>query len=129
MGLFSAFTKSPEKSDISWLEKVDDAYAHAFQVKNATGLENYLTRTCLVRQMERIRASEKAYSGISRYQHTTWTLDSKSDNGTYYIKKVTYDQIKMSHGVVAAVGDEYSERWLVVTDNGNKKVAEIRRIN
>lgn len=129
MGFLGLFTKTSEDSFIVWLNKVDKAYETAFCTKNAKELERYMTRGCLLKQMDRIRASEKAYSGLSRYVHTDWKLEEKNNEMVCYVKQVTYDQIKMSHGIVAAVGDEYSEKWYITGNGENRRVSEIRRIN
>lgn len=130
MGLFSFLNKSSESKDklVDWLETVDQAYSKSFQVKNATSLGEYLTRPCLVKQMERIRVGEKAYAGLDRYKHVKWEKQAPIGESLVYLKIVTYDQVKMSRGIVAPVGEAYNERWCIIQDNGKYKVAEIRRI-
>ena len=130
MGFFDVFKKSNTSKDniVMWLEAVDNAYSRAFQVKNAVGLGEYLTRGCLVKQMERIRMNEKAYAGLERYKHVKWEKSSSSNDVVVYFKIVTYDQVKMSRGIVAPVGDNYTERWEIIVENGLRKVAEIRRV-
>lgn len=124
------FKKSKSKVDTqtAWLNKVDTAYQHAFHVKNVMGLAEYLTRQCLSIMMERVRLGDKAYSGLDRYRHVKWVKITSSTEGTYWRKEVTYDQIKMSHGIVVPVGDELHEQWLVVKEDDIEKVSEIRRI-
>lgn len=88
-----------------------------------------MTRECLVRTVERVRCGEKAYSGITRYQHTNWILKCKTTEEQVFHKVVTYDQIKISSGIYAAVGDEYTEVWKIVQIDNENKVSEIRRIS
>lgn len=131
MGFFSlgGGGKKSEKSEvIKWLEEVDSAYARAFQVKNVSGLANYLTRSCLSKQSEVVRLGEKEYSGLARYKHVDWVKGALTESGLVYTKKVTYDHIKMSHGIYAAVGDDYIEEWVLVKESGVQKVASIRRV-
>lgn len=129
MGFFDIFKRKPnDSSQVDWLSKVDLAYQRAFQVKNASGLSDYLTRNCLVKLMERIRMGEKSYSGLTRYQHTQWVKGETTENSTTWNKEVTYDQIKMSHGIQVPVGDDSIECWVIVKENGDNKVSEIRRI-
>lgn len=131
MGLFSFGKKGSAgigNPQVNWLRQVDEAYNRAFQTKNATGLENYFTRACLVKTMEKIRLGEKAFSGLSRYQKVTWVKKAESPERTIWLKKIEYDQIKMSHGVVVPVGDNTNEEWVVINENGVGKVAEIRRV-
>lgn len=130
MGLFSfGGNKKPEKSGVvGWLNEVDQAYSRAYQVKNVTGLANYLTRTCLSKQMELVRLGEKEYSGLARYKHVDWVKGSLTNEGLVYLKKVTYDHVKMAHGISAAVGDDYTEEWILIKENGVQKVASIRRV-
>ena len=130
MGLFSFFKKkaSNDNAQVDWLNKVNLAYQRAFQVKNATGLADYLTRTCLVKMMERIRMGEKSYSGLVRYQHTNWVKGEVTPERTVWNKEVTYDQIKISQGIIAPVGDNCTEEWVVVNEDGVNKISEIRRL-
>lgn len=131
MGLFSFLKpKQPTQSDaqVNWLNKVDLQYQRAFQVKNVTGLSEYLTRTCLSKIMEQVRLGEKLYSGLARYQHTSWSKVEESNCSISWVKEVTYDNVQMSHGVVIPVGDNTSELWVVVREDGKTKVSEIRRM-
>ena len=128
MGLFSLGKKSEEDSTVVWLRKVDAAYTKSFQVKNAVGCEPYMTRVCLSKTLERVRLEEKNYSGIERYKHVTWVKKAGNDVSQLYEKNVTYDNIKMSYGIVAPVGDSYKEMWTVVKENGEQKVSDIRRV-
>lgn len=130
MGFFDIFKKSGNTGDniVLWLNSVEAAYTKAFQVKNAVELGEYLTRACLVKQMERIRVGEKAYAGLERYKHLKWEKVSIKDSVAIYHKIVTYDQVKMSRGIVAAVGDDYREEWEIVIENGLRKVNSIRRL-
>lgn len=130
MGFFDLFKKgSASKDNITvWLNAVEDEYAKAFQVKNAQNLGEYFTRSCLIKQMERIRVGEKAYAGLERYKHIKWEKVSSTNDVAVYNKIVTYDQVKMSRGIVAAVGDNYTEQWEIVVENGLRKVNAIRRL-
>ena len=128
MGLFG-LSKPKKDAQTAWLDKVNEAYQRAFQVKNAAGLEDYLTRPCMSKLLEKIRMGEKAYAGLVRYQHVSWVKGECTAESVQYIKKVTYDQIKMSHGIIVPVGDETNESWTIVKINGAYKVSEIRRID
>lgn len=129
MGLFDKLFSKPKKDAlVDWLIKVDQAYQKAFQVKNATGLSEYLTRTCLSKTMEKIRFGEKAYSGLARYQTVNWVKGEETAESKQYFKEVSYDNIQMSHGIVVPVGDNSKEIWTVVNVDGNNKVADIRRV-
>lgn len=131
MGLFFGKKKDTDSGSgemVRWLNKVDQAYQRSFQVKNATGLAPYLTRTCLMQVQERVRFEEQAYQGLSRYRHIKWVKGNQEPNSTCYIKQITYDQVRMSHGIVVPVGDEGSESWKIITENGENKIAEIRRV-
>lgn len=127
MGLFSGFGKKSPKSRIAWLNKVNDVYMKAFVIKNATLLQDYMTRTCLVKTMERVRLNEKAFSGLSRYQNTSWTLGTSSAEEEVWLKTMTYDDIKMSHGIVVPMGTAEREEWQIVDVDGSWKVNNIRR--
>lgn len=126
MGLFS---KKPQKDSlIAWLEKADDEYQKAFQSKDVSRLEPFFTRPCLSKLVENIRMSDKAYQGLVRYQHIQWAKGECSVEMAVYHKQVTYDQIKMSHGIVVPVGDEYSEDWTIIKENGVNKISSVRRL-
>lgn len=127
MGLLGR-KKPKQDAQLGWLNKVDAAYQRAFQVKNVACLSEYLTRTCLMLMMEKVRLGEKAYSGLDRYRHVNWVKGEVTPDKVCWTKMVTYDQIKMSHGIVVPVGDENNEVWVVVQENGQNKVAEIRRV-
>ena len=120
--------KPKHDTQVDWLNKVDSAYQRAFQIKNATGLAEYLTRPCMSIIMEQIRFGEKAYSGLTRYQHVNWIKGVQDATGVKWRKEVTYDQIQMSHGVIVPVGDNTTEEWTIVLHDGINRVSEIRRV-
>lgn len=129
MGLFDSLKKSKvDNAYISFLTKADAAYTKAYQIKNASNLEQFCTRGCLVKQVERVHSGEKAYSGLERYKHVVWELVGETVSNISYKKVVTYDQIKMSQGIVAPVGDAYEEVWVIDIANGPMKISEIRRL-
>ena len=127
MGLFGR-KKAKVDPQVVWLNKVDAAYQRAFQVKNVTGLANYLTRPCLSIMMERVRLGEKAYAGLDRYRHVTWVKGAVKPEGIQWFKEIQYDQIKMSHGIVVPVGDEGKELWIIINEEGQDRVSEIRSL-
>lgn len=130
MGLFGFGKKQGTGNKVlDWLDKADNAYSYACQVKNASGLQDYLTRGCLAKQMERVRLGEKVYAGLDRYKHVEWKLLSSTDSNYKYRKVVTYDNIKFSHGVTAAVGEGYDEDWTVTIIDNKYYVSEIRRVS
>ncbi|MCM1218889.1 MAG: hypothetical protein NC548_30775 [Lachnospiraceae bacterium] len=126
LGLFGGLFKAQDKH-VSFLDKADDAYTRALQTKNAAGLDAYFTRACLSRMLERIRMSEKAYSGLDRYKHVEWKKLDDDGQVSHYVKTVTYDNVQISKGISAAVGQSYTERWTLVTEKGGTKISEIRR--
>ena len=124
MGLFSFFAKKPVDRLVSFLSEADLAYTRAFQVKNVAGLEKYFTRKALSKLMERVRLSEKAYSGLERYKHINW----QKINDSMYLKIVTYDDVQISKGVKAPVGESFNEEWVLVTNGNDTRVDAVRRI-
>ena len=126
LGLFGGLFKAQDKH-VGFLERADDAYSKAFQTKSAAGLDAYFTRACLSKMLERIRMSEKAYSGLDRYKHVEWKKLDENDVETHYLKTVTYDNVQISKGISAPVGTPHSERWTLVMEKGVQKVSEIRR--
>lgn len=128
MGLFGGLRKGQDKY-VSFLNKADDAYSKALQTKNTAGLDVYFTRACLSKMLERIRMSEKAYSGLDRYKHVVWNKEGGNDASSHYMKVVSYDNVQISKGISAAVGESYSERWTLVDEKGQTKVSEIRRVS
>lgn len=126
VGLFGSLFKGSDKQT-SFLEDADNVLTRAMQTKNTAGLDNYFTRGCLTRLLERIRLSEKAYQGLERYKHVNWKKISDDGTETIYMKTVTYDNVKISKGISAAVGSNYTERWTVVIDKGSPRISEIRR--
>lgn len=131
MGLFNFLFGNSEKSTnqmVKWLNEADAAYNRALQCKNARGLETYFTRDCLSRLYEIIRLSERPYQGLDRYKHTEWTEELTDNQSSTWIKDVTFDNVRMSHGVTVPVGDDYHERWKIVIDMTCNKISDIRRI-
>lgn len=124
MGFFDSFKKKPEDKCVSFLKEADTHYSRAFQIKNAAGLDRYFERTCLSRLVERIRLSEKVYSGLDRYKHVTWRKVAEDT----FIKEVRYDDVKISKNVSAPVGDSYDEEWKVKLFNDTFKVVNLRRL-
>lgn len=112
MGLFGA-KKTSSGGILSWLEKVDNAYNYAFQIKSIQPLQEYIDRDLAVNLIDKIRAGEKAYAGLDRYKHVTWSKAKSSDDTAVYVKDVHYDHVKFSQGVVAPVGDDHKEKWTV----------------
>lgn len=110
----------------SFLDKVDKAYQQAFARHNPSLLEGYMTRKCLVLVAEKIRVSDSADSGISRYRHVNWTKISNDPSASLYRREVTYDNINMSYGVVIPVGDSTSEIWEVQNVENKNLVSDIR---
>lgn len=126
LGLFGGLFKAQDKQ-VGFLVRADEAYSKAFQTKNAAGLDAYFTRSCLTKMLERLRMSEKVYAGIDRYKHVEWKKLDEDETTTHYMKNVTYDNVQISKGISAAVGESYSERWTLVREKGETKVSEIRR--
>lgn len=126
LGLFGGLFKAAD-THVGFLDKADAAYTKAFQTKNTAGLDTYFTRACLTKLLERIRMSEKAYSGLERYKHVNWKKLSDDGTTSVYMKNVTYDNVQISKGISAAVGSNYCERWTIVVEKGAQKVSEIRR--
>lgn len=125
MGLFNKKTDSG--GILSWLNEADKHYSLAFQTKSIGQLQNYVSRDCAVDLIDKIRAGEKAYAGLDRYKHVEWFKKSSDGNTATFIKDVHYDHVKFSHGVVAPVGDDHKERW-VVQLIPSRCVTEIRRV-
>ena len=126
MGLFGGLFKAPDKN-LGFLDKAEIAYTRAFQTKNAAGLDTYFTRACLTKMLERMRMSEKAYSGLERYKHVEWKKLDEDDSSVHYLKTVTYDNVQVSKGISVPVGTAFTERWTLVVENKITKVSEIRR--
>lgn len=126
MGLFGKKTDSGG-GILSWLNEVDKCYSLAFQTKNIGQLQNYVSRDCAVDLIDKIRAGEKAYAGLDRYKHVQWFKKSADGDTVTFIKDVHYDHVKFSQGVVAPVGDDHKEKW-VVQINPSMCVNEIRRV-
>lgn len=123
------FKKKETRSELLiWLEKADAAYAQSYQLKDIKPLQSYVERTCALNIMQSIRSSEKAYSGLERYKHVNWSKSSETSDVAVYTKVVKYDHVKLSHGVVAPVGVDYTEEWVIALQPA-LKVREIRRLS
>lgn len=127
MGIFSK-KKSTDAGIVGWLTQADNALAYAFQTKSIAGLEPYFEPSCGRKMLGQIRAGEKEYAGIERYKHVTWTKCSNAGGKVLYKKSVNYDHVKLSHGVIAPVGQDYMEEW-TLTNEESPKVIDVRRLS
>lgn len=126
MGLFSK-KQTGSGGILTWLEEADKAYSLASQTKSISALQNYVSRDLAVTLIDKIRAGEKAYAGLDRYKHVSWSKLKSDDTTTTFIKEVHYDHVKFSQGVVAPVGDDHKEKW-VVQIQPTYCVLDIRRL-
>lgn len=126
MGFFSK-KKVTNSGIVDWLNCADNALALAFQTKSIAGLESYFDANCGRKMLARIRANEKEYAGIDRYKHVEWSKSSSTGDKVLYKKSVSYDHVKLSHGVIAPVGQDYMEEW-TLTNEDSPKVIDIRRL-
>ena len=128
MGLFSSFKKggsNVSNSTLNWLNDADEAYLKAFNTSSMAGCEKYFSRDVYRKIAEDVRRLGKTYSGITRYRHVTWKM---VEQGVYQ-RIVTFDQMQISKGIQAKVGDDSTEEWsLGATDDGTK-VTKIRRVS
>lgn len=126
MGLFTKKKTSPSGM-LAWLNAADNAYSLAFQTKSIVPFQEYVTRDLAVDLIDKIRAGEKAYAGLDRYKHVEWYKEKSTDETITFIKDVHYDHVKFSQGIVAPVGDDHKERWVVKLTTP-LCVTEIRRV-
>lgn len=132
MGFFDFFKKGSDtvgsrkaSSIIPWLESVDDLYNKALQTKLVGDLDKYLTDACMRKVSERLWNSDAEIIGLARYRKTVWC----KENDNLYIKKVSYEDMKLSKTACLAFGDPYVEYWTITTtEAGENKVSEIRRV-
>lgn len=127
MGLFRKKTKGTSGPVVDFLNKVDDAYTEVFISKSIAPLQPYATHDVLSSVLHRMHLGEEAYAGLNRYMHRDWTKVSETPE--QYVKSVTYDNVKLSRGIVATVGDSYQELWTLENNTGNLQVTDIRRVN
>lgn len=126
MGLFGKKQDEPA-GVIKFLTDADKALSLAYQTKAIQHLQPYVDRGCAIRVMERMRTHEKEYAGLDRYKHVSWSKKAGISNGVTFIKSVTYDHVKISHGVIAPVGVDYKEEW-VLNQEEKPRVMDIRRL-
>lgn len=120
---------TPEDASVKWLNCADDVYRRSFKRKRDDGLIAYFTAQCVSRIMERVRLGDTTYDGIDRYMHLNWTKLESRPEGDIYEKDVTYEDVKLAHGVTVPVGDAFKEKWLVVyCDKDKNRIADVRRI-
>lgn len=121
--------KKPQKSYLQqWLTDADSAYAKAFLEKNIRKFEPYASRKVLSKLMEDIRLGETAYAGLERYKHVKWYKVSDTEPLTFR-KEVTYDHIKVAYGVIAPVGDDFTEEWTLSKQESTYQVTSIKRLH
>lgn len=115
---------------IPWLEDADGVYRRTFKTRRGDGLTAYFTAKCISLIMEKVRLGIAIDDGIERYMNIHWNKIGETDEGDIYEKVVEHDHIRMAHGVTVPVGDDYTERWLVVYDDKDKNlIADVRRLS
>ncbi len=125
MGLFKH--KRPPLN--TWIRKVDMAYTRAFETMDVSEVAQYMSRPLAMRVFENVRHGEKEYSGLSRYRSVTWRKAEESGSQVTMLKVVTYNHIKVTRGIIAAVGADYIEQWLISKLQETFEVTDIRRVS
>lgn len=125
MGFLSKlFGKAESSGDatVDWLSKVDTAYNKSFAEHSINPLKPYCTRLCLMAINDDIMNNRRPYAGLDRYMNTDWEA---SGDPLKWHKLITYDSIKMSHGITVPVGNDKQEIWTLVLDENSNKVQSI----
>lgn len=125
--MLGIFKKKTTKNLNTWLDDVNKAYDIAFETHDISKLSEYVTRELAVELFQRIRSGQKVYSGLSKYRHTTWRKEQEDSASILILKIVTYDHIKVTRGIIANVGNDFTERWTILKDNGKLLISNIRR--
>lgn len=126
MGLFTK--KNTSNGLKKWLEEVDSVYTAAFETLNVSELSKYTTREFAMEVFEDVRRNKKVYSGLGKYRHVSWKKQSENDKAIYVIKEVKHDHIKVTRGIVAAVGVDYKEQWTLLKNGNVFILSDIRRL-
>lgn len=129
-GIFKHKLKTPNgSSNSNFLDKVDSAYQKAFDRQNPSFLEDYMTRRCLVLISEKIRHNKCSNAGVSRYRHVNWVKVASEPDCYVYRREVTYDDIRISYGIVVPVGDATTELWEIRNIDSKNLVSDIRGVD
>lgn len=114
------FKKSkPDAGHVSFLMKADACLQQAAKTQDVRNLSKYFADgECLQTVLKRVRKKEDADSGIASYRHVSWEQLEFAGFVYTYIMNVTYDDIKMSKGIYASVGDAHREKWKVYQAEG-----------
>ena len=128
MGLFSSLKKQNTgvpRSSLAWLEDAEEVYTRAYHTTNLQGCEKYFSRDVYRTISEEIRRNGKTYSGLTRYRHTSWEMKTQG----VYLRIITYDQMQISKGIQAKVGEDFTEEWTLGETNEGTKIVKIRRVS
>ena len=125
--MFGIFGKksNAESPIMTFLNNADKAYIKALENKNVKMFEQYCTLPMSRNIAEIIGRGELPYFGLERYRKVKWT-DLPED--LKYKKELTHENVKVTARVSLALGDDITEVWTIVTENGQYKVNEIERI-
>lgn len=129
MFLFKSKPKS-KVGHVSFLQKADACLDKAFQTQDIRELPRFFEKgECLRSMVKRIQNKENFDVGVVRYRHINWQLLEEAGDTFTYIKDVSFDDIKVSKNLMAAVGDAYKERWKIFQrPDGSTTVIEVRRL-
>lgn len=126
--MFGLFKKESKSNINSWIKTVDEAYNDAFETHDMSTLSKYVTRELAAELFQSIRSNQKVYSGLSKYRNVNWKKESEDTSRLTMLKIVTYDHIKVTRGIIANVGDDFTERWIILKHDNGMTLSSIRRV-
>lgn len=122
----SLFNHKLKRPLVAYLNKVDDEYITAFNIKSMRNLSKYLTRECQVKVLQRISCNNNRYFGSSKFRHTEWSRVKSIDPEAIVVKKVVvFDKIGVAGPVSMNVANDYKEIWTMVKYGSSLLVSDI----
>lgn len=131
MGLFGGFFK-PVKSQavgvpsglVDFLNEVDSLYMEAYQLKSTKNVAKFLTREAAGRLQAAVCSMNTRYFGDAKFRNTKWVKEGDGDS-IVILKEVTFDNVHIAGSLSIAVASNYKERWTIVKEGRDYRVARI----
>lgn len=131
MSIFGGFFKPVKSTAVGipsnlaeFLNNVDSLYMEAYQLKSTKNVARFLTREAAGRLQAAVCSMNTRYFGDAKFRNTKWTKENEGD-GIVILKEVTFDNVHIAGSLSIAVASNYKERWTIIQDGRDYRVARI----
>lgn len=131
MSIFGGFFKPVKSTAVGipsnlaeFLNNVDSLYMEAYQLKSTKNVARFLTREAAGRLQAAVCSMNTRYFGDAKFRNTKWIKENEGD-GIVILKEVTFDNVHIAGSLSIAVASNYKERWTIIQDGRDYRVARI----